>query len=188
MGWKDKFGFPTQMAMDALGIKKHQTYIKYFNDLVDWGFVKLVQRSTNQYSSNIISLISAKPKNGKALDKAFITHTAKQTESNGQSNSSIYKQETINKEQIGFDVFWKDYQRKVGDKKDCNRKWDKLTFEEQKKIIETLPSFFSSISDKKFYPYPSSYLNQRRWEDEPSVLTNKVDTKAVFNLDEFRNG
>ncbi len=101
LGWKEKFGFPTQMTMDAIGIKKHQTYIRYFTDLCEWGFIKLIQKSTNQYSSNIISLLSAIPKNGKALDKAFITHAAKQTEpmrqSTGQSNSSIDKQQTINK-------------------------------------------------------------------------------------------
>lgn len=91
LGWKVKFGFPTQMAMDALGIKKHQTYIKYFSDLCEWGFFVLVQKSSNQYSSNIISLSTGLPKNGKALDKAIITHTAKQTQTNGQSNSSIDK-------------------------------------------------------------------------------------------------
>ena len=99
LGWKEKFGFPTQMAMDAIGIKKHQTYIKYFYDLVDWGFFKLVQRAKNQYSSNIITLVSAVPKKGKALDKAIIKHRAKQTESTGQSigqsKDSILKQETI---------------------------------------------------------------------------------------------
>lgn len=91
LGWRDKFGFPTQMVMDAIGIKKHQTYIKYFNDLVDWGFFNLIQKSQNQYSANIISLISAKPKSGKALDKAITNHTAKQIASIGQSNSSINK-------------------------------------------------------------------------------------------------
>lgn len=91
LGWKTKFGFPTQMAMDAIGIKKHQTYIKYFNDLCEWGFFILVQKSANQYSSNIISLSVAMPKNGKALGKAIINHTAKQTRSNGQSNSRINK-------------------------------------------------------------------------------------------------
>jgi hypothetical protein len=91
LGWRDKFGFPTQMVMDAIGIKKHQTYIKYFNDLVEWGFFELVQKSLNQYSANIISLKSAKPKSGKALDKAIITHKAKQIASIGQSNSSIDK-------------------------------------------------------------------------------------------------
>lgn len=104
LGWKEKFGFPTQMTMDAIGIKKHQTYIKYFNDLCEWGFFNLVQKSVNQYSANIISLSFGITKNGKALDKAFITHAAKQTQSNGQSNgqsnSSINKQLTINKEQV----------------------------------------------------------------------------------------
>lgn len=104
LGWKDKFGFPSQMTMDAIGIKKHQTYIKYFNELVDIGFIKLVQKSKNQYSANIISLQNAMPKKGKALDKALIKHGAKQTETNGQStgqsNSSVYKQVTKNKEPL----------------------------------------------------------------------------------------
>lgn len=99
LGWKEKFGFPSQMTMDALGIKNHHTYIKYFNDLVDWGFFKLVQKSTNQYSANIISLQCGKSKSGKALDNAFITHASKQpTEqqhsnphSTPQSNDSIDK-------------------------------------------------------------------------------------------------
>lgn len=95
LGWKEKFGFPTQMAMDAIGIKKHETYIRYFNDLVEWGFFKLVQKSQNQYSSNIITLVSAIPKNGKALGKAIRKHTEKQTQTNGEStgesNSSIDK-------------------------------------------------------------------------------------------------
>ena len=105
------------MVMDAIGIKKFQTYIRYFNDIVDWGFFRLVQKSTNQYSSNIISLVSATPKNGKALDKAFIKHRAKQTESIGQSNSTIDKQETIKQEtnkQCVFDIFWNEYPHKIG--------------------------------------------------------------------------
>lgn len=111
LGWKEKFGFPSQMTMDALGIKNHHTYIKYFSDLVEWGFFKLVQRSTNQYSANIISLQYGKSKNGKALDKAFITHASKQPteqqhsnpQSTPQSNDSIDKpinQLTTNNKQI----------------------------------------------------------------------------------------
>jgi hypothetical protein len=95
LGWKDKFGFPSQMAMDAIGVRKHHTFAKHFQDLVDWGFITLIQKSKNQYSANIISLISAKPKNGKALDKALMKHGAKHGQSNGQSKDSIIKQETI---------------------------------------------------------------------------------------------
>jgi uncharacterized phage protein (TIGR02220 family) len=88
LGWKTKFGFPTMMACDAVGIKKPQTFIKYFNDLEEWGFIKVVERSKNQYSANIISLISATPKKGEAMDKAMVKHAA----SKGQSNSPINKQ------------------------------------------------------------------------------------------------
>ncbi len=94
LGWKEKFWFPTQMAMDALGIKKHETYIRYFNDICEWGFFILIQKSTNQYSANIISLSTAIPKKGKALDKAFLKHRGKQIESIGESNRSINKQVT----------------------------------------------------------------------------------------------
>jgi hypothetical protein len=99
MGWKTKFGFPTQMAMDALGISKHSTYIKYFNDLVEWGFLILVQKSSNQYSSKIISLNFAMPKKGKALGKALVKHGEKQSLSEGEStvisDGSIIKQDNL---------------------------------------------------------------------------------------------
>jgi hypothetical protein len=98
LGWKEKFGLPTSMTKEAIGIKKYDTYIKAFNELVDWGFITLLEKSKNQYSSNIIAL----PKNGKALckalGKALVTHTAKHSESMGQSNGeskvSIYKTNT----------------------------------------------------------------------------------------------
>jgi hypothetical protein len=96
LGWKDKFGLPSQMAMDALGIKKHETFIRYFNDLVAWGFIGMVQKSKNQYTANIITLKSAIPKNGKALEKAILGHRGKQTLGIGESNSSIDKHTTLN--------------------------------------------------------------------------------------------
>lgn len=86
LGWKQKFGFPTQMVMDAVGIRKHDTYIKYFNDLVEWRFFELIEKSRNQYSSNIIRLRSAFPKNGKALGKALRQHDGRHGESTGESS------------------------------------------------------------------------------------------------------
>lgn len=79
LGWKKEFGFPTSMAKDALGIGSYNTYVKTFNDLVEWGFFILVKKSKNQYSANIISLGSGLSKNNKALDKALILHQKKTT-------------------------------------------------------------------------------------------------------------
>jgi len=100
LGWKDKFGFPSAMVMEVIGIKSYNTYINTLNDLVNWGFIKMIEKSKNQYSSNIIALSNFDKALAKALDKALIKHGSKQRESTDQSISSIDKQRTINKEQL----------------------------------------------------------------------------------------
>jgi uncharacterized phage protein (TIGR02220 family) len=98
LGWKKKFGLPTTMAKDAIGIRSYNTYINTLNDLVDFGFIELIEKSKNQYSSNIVALSNFNKAQYKALDKALIKHSTKQLESTVQSNGSIDKQETINKD------------------------------------------------------------------------------------------
>lgn len=91
LGWKDKFGLPSTMTMEAIGIKSHNTYMKTFNELEEFGFIKVVERSKNQYSANIIALSNFDKALDKALDKAFIKHDTKQSESTIQSIDSIDK-------------------------------------------------------------------------------------------------
>ena len=93
LGWKEKFGLPTTMAKEAIGIRSYNTYINTLNDLVDWGFVKMVEKSKNQYSSNIVALSKFNKALDKALDKALIKHGTKQHESTRQSIDSIDKQD-----------------------------------------------------------------------------------------------
>ena len=94
MGWKKKFGLPSMMAREAIGVKSHNTYINALNDLVKWGFVDMVERSINQYSSNIVALSNFNKADVKALDKALIKHMSKQSESTVQSIDNIDKQRT----------------------------------------------------------------------------------------------
>lgn len=96
LGWKSKFGLPTEMTKDAIGIKSYNTYINTLNDLVEWGFIKMIQVSKNQYSSNIIALSKNDKALDKALDKAIVKHVIKQSESTSESISSINKPLTIN--------------------------------------------------------------------------------------------
>lgn len=96
LGWKEKFGLPTTMAKEAIGIRSYNTYINTLNDLVEFGFIKLIEKSKNQYSSNIIALSNFNKASDKALDKALVKHGTKQ----GESIDSINKQETINNKHI----------------------------------------------------------------------------------------
>lgn len=94
LGWKEKFWFPSQMAMEAIGIKSYNTYSKVFWELVEWKFFSIIQKSVNQYSANIIAISKNDKATNKALDKALIKHKWKQHESTSESNDSIDIQDT----------------------------------------------------------------------------------------------
>lgn len=106
LGWKENFGLPTDIAKEATNISSYNTYINTLNDLADWGFIEIIQRSRNQYRSTVIALSKNDKALYKALDEAIIKHTPKQDESTNQSNSestiqstsSINKLITINQE------------------------------------------------------------------------------------------
>ena len=81
MGWKEKFGLPMEMAKDAIGIKNYRTYSKTFKDLIDWGFITLVEKSKNQYSANVIAIAENTKANTNALSKATQMHSQKHCKS-----------------------------------------------------------------------------------------------------------
>ena len=150
LGWKEKFGFPTQMVIDAIGINKPHTYIKYFDDLVEWGFFKLIQKSRNQYSSNIICLSSAMPKNGRALSKAIQKHAAKQTESIRRSNGPINKpinQEHKNQERESRAHTREDFEKLVAS-----------LFEEHPEEFEKFCDYWCALNQLN---------DQMRWQEDP---------------------
>lgn len=89
LGWKEKFGLPASMVLEATGIKSYGTYKKSFDELVEFGFIKVVQYSKNQYSSNIVALSYFDKANAKALDKALSKHMRKHFQSTCESNDSI---------------------------------------------------------------------------------------------------
>ena len=90
------------------------------------------------------------------------------------------KESKVNKKKVNIDfsVFWDLYDKKVGDKSKCVKKWNNLKDEDRSKIIDTLPAFLKLIPDKQFQPYPMSYLNGNRWEDE--IVPN---LKEEFRMD-----
>ena len=134
LGWKDKFGLPTQMAMEAIGVKNWRTYIKAFNEIVDWGFVRLIKKSKNQYSSNVIAIVkntkalsmattkastianttanteAATVKNTKALSKAIQKHSQKQYKSIAHIDKQLKPINNLNKKGFDFSFVENDFE------------------------------------------------------------------------------
>jgi hypothetical protein len=75
---------------------------------------------------------------------------------------------------IDFEIFWNLYNKKKGDKDKIKNKWEKLNDIDRQKIIDTLPAFLNSITDKQYQPFPETYINNKRWND---VIENKLEKK-----------
>lgn len=203
MGWKEKFGFPAQMVMDAVGIKKHSTYSNYFNDLVNWGFFKLVQKSTNQWSANIISLSCGMPKNGNALSKAIGKHREKHLGSTGISTGYIDKplnQEPLNQqtninhdvnevnvngslfqeekftEKYSFEEFWDLYDKKVNREKTF-KAYMKLS-DSVKQQIHTYIPLYKRTRSKQFRKDPYSFIHNKTWLDE--IISDSPQQQTTY--------
>lgn len=93
LGQKDEFGLPTQITMEALGIGSYNTYKKTFDDLIEFGFVKLITDSKNQHQSRIVALSKNDKASDEAPDKALDKAHIKATD-------TIYKQETKKQQTI----------------------------------------------------------------------------------------
>lgn len=89
LGWKAEFSFPTDLAMEALGIKNYKTYVRALQELVDWGFIQWIERSSNQYTANVIALVKNTKAPSKALDNALSQHNPKQVRSIASINKQL---------------------------------------------------------------------------------------------------
>lgn len=169
LGWKDKFGLPTEMTKDAIGIKNYRTYTNTLNDLIEWGFIELIQKSKNQHSSNIIAIVKNTKAHTKALDKAIQKQKQKRSESTVSINkpNNIETKEHINNV-LTFDEFWDIYDKKQ-DKKKCEDKFKKLSDDVKEKIRLVLPNYIKLKSDAQFRKNPLTWLNGECWNDEINI-------------------
>jgi hypothetical protein len=195
LGWKKKFGLPTEMSKEAIGIRSYNTYIQTLNELVEFGLIELIEKSKNQYSSNIVAISNFDKALDKALDKASIKHATKQSESTIQSIDSIDKHITYNNIhntsieiqnaeiiEFSFDDFWSLYPNKTNKKK-AEEKFNKLTKEQKQKIELHLPFFINNKPFKDYnHPHAITYLNQERYNDEIQITnTNLIPSQNELN-------
>jgi uncharacterized protein YdaU (DUF1376 family) len=97
--------------------------------------------------------------------------TANPVESQTKAKKSLttnHKPETINQlSDDRFDVFWKQYPRKVA-KPNALKAWAKLKVDDivLKKMLVAISEQGLASRDQQYIPHPASWLNGKRWEDE----------------------
>lgn len=86
LGWKDKFGLPSELIMEIMGIKNYKTYKKTLTELIEAKFIVMVESSRNQYTASVIALV----KNTEAFTEADIKAFAGADTTTGEYNKTIY--------------------------------------------------------------------------------------------------
>lgn len=82
-----------------------------------------------------------------------------------------------------FDSFWEHYPRKVG-KLAAKTAFSKaLSLTDVSNIQEALRRLHQEVrgQDQKFIPHPATWLNQGRWDDEPTQQPKSAWTKEFHN-------
>lgn len=81
-----------------------------------------------------------------------------------------------------FDVFWNDYDKKVGKKDKLIQKWKKLSDSDKLKIKEYIPKYKSSEPDKQFRKNPETFLNNQSWNDEIIIKNGKRNSEKQSGI------
>jgi len=101
-----------------------------------------------------------------AISPNGLSETAEPIPDNKPDNKTIYP----------FDDFWDLYDKKK-QRASCEKKWDKLSENDKETIMEFLPiwnSYEQHVKENgKYKPHPSTFLNQKRWEDDWDEYRNK---------------
>lgn len=84
--------------------------------------------------------------------------------------------------EAGFERWWSLYPRKRGSKPGAKRTWIKkrLAMRENEliEILEQQIAMDAQWRDKQFIPYPTTYLNQERWNDEIDIGSSEQPETA----------
>lgn len=117
-----------------------------------------------------------------ALTNAGITHRITPKKSEVRSNTPNSPPRGADD---GFEAFWFAYPRKVG-KGAAERAWRKVPPDHLDRILAAVATQSQSDQWRKdggqFIPHPSTWLNQRRWEDEALPAREERHWSEIPNL------
>lgn len=177
--WKEKFWLPMEMTKDAIGISNYRTYSNTLNDLIEWWFIKEIQKSKNQYSSTIIAIVENTEANTKALDKALQKHSQKQSISTVYGTVCIDKQETIEQETINH------VSENTEDKEIQNTKYNKDEWDDYLSNEWFWTLIAKSLMEIWWKPKENTASFQK-WVDK-TLDANKI-TRSEKDYDKLKSG
>lgn len=103
---------------------------------------------------------------------ADVAHTDTDTNTHTKKNKDLVISNDL---KLDFNLFWVLWPKKL-QKELAIKSWVKLTPDEQNLAIEdirTRPAKDQQWADQQFIPYPATYLNGKRWQDQYQETTHE---------------
>lgn len=134
------------------------------------------------------SKIEAKATAKASANSEYEYEDVNDTDNDTKSNEDTVKKTTL--DDTRFESFWKAYPKKSGKKK-AQESWKriKVTEELYQKILSAIEQ--AKISDQwkrdngQFIPFPATWLNQGRWDDEYVISASSAGSNWGEGLDEI---
>jgi DNA-binding transcriptional regulator YhcF (GntR family) len=80
---------------------------------------------------------------------------------------------------VDFQRIWEIYDKKIGDRQRCEKKWHALSDREKRLAWRHIPKYVDSTPDKKYRANLETYLNQKRWNNEIMETYGKSGNKTT---------
>lgn len=122
--------------------------------------------------------------------KFVISNTVSNGVSVAEMPQSKVNKSKVNKKELNipFDSFWDLYEKKVGDREKIIKKWEGLSDQDRKLIMDYIPKYKISQPDKKYRKDPQTFLNNKSWNDELigiEVPIYKKDNSHLYQDEDF---
>lgn len=157
-----------------------QQQLNFFTKRLDLdekeGLLNVLNKSSDGYSIEwVVKSIAKRRDYSESRSKNRVGKTKKHMLTHEEDMKNISEHMEIEKEKvieeekelnIPFSDFWDLYDKKVGDKEKLKKKWDALKGEEREQAMWHIPRYKVATPDKQFRKDPSTYLNNKSFNDE----------------------
>jgi len=125
---------------------------------------------------------NAKSTKNDSTSKAYAQHMETETE-------TITENITINKTKAKiqdwqFEDWWLNYDYKISKDK-AQKSWNKLTEQEKDIALQKVAEYVESTPDKSFRKHPTTYINQKSFNDEIITRNNTSSDKLSYSEREW---
>ena len=189
-GWE----MSTERIAQALGVSR-DTIAKYVQELENAGYLERgqIQTGDGKFSSAVYTLhvqpLPKKPDNGKnpstvnTVNGNFRQH--KKTNSFKKTKGEK-KNTTPNEFGADFAEFWEHYPRKIG-KATAQEKYTEARGEASRDdLLVSVKNFAAECeragTEKRYIPYPGTWLNQERWRDYLNYAPRKSGREKLDQM------